>query len=187
MTPEESIRIRTGFENRLQLPELLNSMGLHGEGVEVGVQLGTFSEQFCLRWSGQKLWCVDHWPDVSVMVQAESALSDACKMTGIDHQLVRKASLDAAPYFNTGQLDFVYIDADHNFDSVKSDILAWWPKVRDGGLLCGHDFMDGCFDRCAFGDYFHYGVKSAVLEFASEVNRFVFQSRDHPPSWLIIK
>ena len=35
--------------------------------------------------------------------------------------------------------DLVFIDADHKYSSVVDDIKAWWPKVRKGGILCGHD------------------------------------------------
>jgi hypothetical protein len=36
--------------------------------------------------------------------------------------------------------DLVFIDARHDYDSVLEDIRLWWPKVRTGGMLCGHDF-----------------------------------------------
>ena len=36
--------------------------------------------------------------------------------------------------------DLVFIDALHDYDSVYEDIRLWWPKVRVGGMLCGHDF-----------------------------------------------
>ena len=38
-------------------------------------------------------------------------------------------------------LDFVFIDAQHDYDSVKKDIEIWTPKLKPGGLLSGHDYQ----------------------------------------------
>ena len=57
---------------------------------------------------------------------------------------VQKLSADAARDFADGSLDFVYIDAAHDPVSVSADIRAWWPKVKAGGFLGGHDY--GTFD-----------------------------------------
>lgn len=54
--------------------------------------------------------------------------------------LMRMHSTTAARYIANGSLDIVYIDAEHSYDSVKADIIAWIPKVRLGGILCGHDY-----------------------------------------------
>ncbi len=53
---------------------------------------------------------------------------------------VQKPSVDAAGDFADGSLDFVYIDAAHDPVSVSADIRAWWPKVKPGGFLGGHDY-----------------------------------------------
>jgi len=39
--------------------------------------------------------------------------------------------------------DLVFIDADHSFEGVKRDIELWKPHVRSGGIICGHDYING--------------------------------------------
>lgn len=48
-------------------------------------------------------------------------------------------SLDAAEKVKDESLDFVFIDADHTEAGCTADILAWAPKVKPGGWVCGHD------------------------------------------------
>jgi predicted O-methyltransferase YrrM len=53
----------------------------------------------------------------------------------------RMLSLDAAKYFADGgqTFDMVFLDARHDYASVKEDIEAWYPRLVSGGLMCGHD------------------------------------------------
>jgi hypothetical protein len=51
-----------------------------------------------------------------------------------------------------GEVDFVYIDANHDYDSVYDDIQYWYPKIKKGGVIGGHDIN-------------YYGVKKAVNVF----------------------
>lgn len=52
---------------------------------------------------------------------------------------IRKRSVAAADDV-PDQLDFVYIDADHSYEGIWSDLCAWFPKVREGGVIGGHDY-----------------------------------------------
>lgn len=53
---------------------------------------------------------------------------------------IRMSSLDASKLYEDGSLDFVFIDASHKYDDVKADIEAWYPKVKQGGIIAGHDY-----------------------------------------------
>ena len=48
-------------------------------------------------------------------------------------------SLDAAKQIPNRSMDFVIIDASHEYAYVRDDIDAWYPKVRKGGWLLGDD------------------------------------------------
>lgn len=56
------------------------------------------------------------------------------------YKYLAMTSLQAAKLFNDKSLDFVFIDASHNYINVKNDILAWKPKIKKNGILAGHDY-----------------------------------------------
>ncbi len=61
----------------------------------------------------------------------------------------RCPSLDAARSFADGSLDFIFIDADHSFEAAEQDLSVWWPKLRGGGLMAGHDYTNSPSVRAA--------------------------------------
>lgn len=103
-----------------------------------------------------KLICVDTWEgsdeefhknyikDIGGVNKLLALFIDNITNAKVDDVVtyLRASSLEAArtaKYVAT-KLNFVFIDADHHYESVKSDILAWLPNVRCGGILAGHDY-----------------------------------------------
>lgn len=54
-------------------------------------------------------------------------------------QIMRMDTKEAHKLVEDGSLDFVFIDADHTYEGCAADIANWTPKVRQGGLIAGHD------------------------------------------------
>lgn len=157
---------------RNELPVLLNARGLHGCGVEVGVKQGEYSEFLLSCWRGRHLISVDPWrEDVAESYvdianvpqpQHERFLAETRQRLsrfGSRSSIWRMTSREAAERIPRHALDFVYIDARHDYASVKEDLTAWHDRVRPGGILAGHDYLDGTL---AAGEF---GVKRAVDEF----------------------
>ena len=146
--------------------------GLPKIGVEVGVFRGQMSRRLLQNDPTLFLFMVDSWKASeegdsytstddyiarftqeqhdAVMQEAIAAVSEFANR----HKVLRMTSLEAAKEFKDGSLDFVFLDGDHSYEGVKSDIEAWWPKVRPRGMLCGHDYRE---ER-------NYGVIQAVTE-----------------------
>jgi hypothetical protein len=80
-------------------------------------------------------------------------------------EFVRRPSPDCAGMLDDGTADFVFIDADHTYEAVRADLAAWYPKVRPGGLLAGHDYANRDHEDPGRG-ITRWGVKRAVDEFA---------------------
>ena len=93
------------------------------------------------------------------------------------------ASEDAARDIAAESLDFVYLDARHDAASVTDDLRSWWPLVRPGGLIAGHDYLDGTLPEGVFG------VRSSVDAFFANLDIDVHATTDDAPwpSWLVRK
>lgn len=118
-------------------------------GVEVGVAGGDYSEVI-MRNNPQLLEMAGVDPYLSYdgykdfkRLGTFTALEQSAhqKLDKYDtYTFIKELSVDASKEFEDGELDFVYIDANHSEPYVSQDIEAWTPKVRKGGIVAGHDY-----------------------------------------------
>ena len=95
----------------------------------------------------------------------------------------------------TGQfqpiLDFLYLDARHDYCGCLEDIVAWWPLLKPGGLMSGHDFMwhhDNEWNLCSNGTRVAGGVRAAVMDWATENDfQVLVTQRDRYETWSVRK
>lgn len=128
--------------------------------VEVGSWLGTSAKFICECMKDRKavLFCVDPWiftdqtRPLAVCPEDifyEQFLSNVLHW-GLTKMIVpiRATSIEAATIHDDAPIDLVYVDGHHSREAVASDILAWWPNLREGGIMCGDDY---CWEGVAEG------------------------------------
>ena len=119
--------------------------------VEVGSFLGKSAVYMAVEIinSGKniKLDCVDHWQgseehnnndEVNLERLYEDFLENIKPVEGIINP-IRANSIDASKLYKPNSLDFIFIDASHDTDSVKADVTYWMPRLKEDGVIAGDD------------------------------------------------
>jgi len=109
-------------------------------------------------WTGAgKVGEYDHHDSVQNQTLYEEFIENMKPVEGY-YTPIREWSSNAAKLYEDNSLDFVFIDAGHEYEFVHADILAWMPKIKSGGWIAGHDYPRAP------------GVKQAVDELIKEFN-----------------
>ena len=124
-------------------------------GAEVGCSVGVTTSFLLRNCPGLFLYAVDLW-ECRASVLSDRAFEvlknyDFDEITKLFNKRTRPyenrlkvlkgVSWEMAQYVDDCSLDFVFIDADHSYESVAKDIRAWTPKLKKGGILSGHDLL----------------------------------------------
>jgi predicted O-methyltransferase YrrM len=133
--------------------------------VEVGVWKGMSAAYMAVEIINSKkdikFDCIDIWEYLDSQSDISEELFEDLyevfmkNISPVKHVItpIKELSWDGAKHYKDKSLDFVFIDAAHDYESVKKDIIAWFPKIKEGGTIAGHDYT-WCDD-----------VKKAVHEF----------------------
>ena len=191
---------------RDDLGKLLESEGFT-VGIELGVQSGYYSKTILSHWkSCERYYLVDIWQQQENYMdganvnnhQQESLFKGAqalLKPWQDKAVFLRKYTSQAVHDVPDNSVDFVYVDARHDYCGATEDIELYWPKLKAGGLMTGHDYKLASegpagddWSVCADGSKHPGAVRGAVDEFAAKHGfQVVVTYRDDWNTWMIRK
>jgi hypothetical protein len=105
--------------------------------------------------------------------------------TYLNVDIIVDFSVEAAKQFEDGYFDFVYIDASHTYEAVVADLEAWYPKIRKGGMIAGHDYHN----VIGFAGK-RLNCKDGIDDFAKKVGKedaLMITMKDWPTSFFFVK
>lgn len=104
---------------------------------------------------------------------------------------IRMDGIEASKLFPDNHFDFIYIDAQHDYESAVKNIAAWLPKVKKGWFLGGHDYYDGPWEvnEGGISVMIDVGVKRAVDEVVKDkkLKLVTCGNKDRTLSWILKK
>ena len=138
--------------------QLLRLLPQGGEVAEIGVANGDFSQDILTEARPRRLHLIDPWEhhdrtDYAKDLNNVSASEQDARFNAvlarfraqIDGGIVkvhRDYAEDAAIFFGSGQLDWIYVDGMHTGDAAYNDLVTYGPKIRDDGFIVGHDYTN---------------------------------------------
>lgn len=181
-------------------------------GVELGSYKGDFASHILNNWNGN-LVCIDLFDrednfDLNKVngfyandVQKNTVLNNFNHSTRNNRNnllTIQSDTVNAAKFFPDNYFDFIYIDADHRYESVIKEMHAWYPKLKSNGLFSGHDYLPNFDHSLKNNNIFQphnasefvgeFGVNTAVIEF-TQLHNLSYQLTNEPywKSWYLFK
>jgi Methyltransferase domain len=156
---------------------------------EVGVAEAYFSEHILKHWNPSHHYLIDNWGTLATFGDGafdqdwHNKNYDAAmkRMLPFEDKItvLRGLSWRMAQKIKDNSLDLVYLDAGHSLEDVRKDLEAFYPKVKAGGIVAGHDFVN-----------LDYGVFQAVGEFTLMRNiipKLIPENKDEDAGFYFIK
>ena len=138
------------FTFPLLYSEMVKRFSSESHFVEIGSWKGMSAAYMAVEIANSdkdiKFDCVDIWAmhegsDIEIKGDTlyETFLNNIAPVKHIINPIRKDSSLTAEDY-QDNSIDFVFIDGDHSYEGCKKDILAWKSKIKENGVLAGHDY-----------------------------------------------
>jgi Methyltransferase domain len=180
MSNAHKLNLKDAFNKEAAGQSLIHLINLVCKQDCVGAEIGLLkAETFCLILQNcpgiKKMYGIDSWkpweceltaPDFSyrmVFDEADSAFVKAMAYYNIQYQsgcsekavILEEDTSTAVKKIDDGELDFVFLDAYNSYDQAAREIREWYPKVKSGGIIAGHDWWS-------------FEIQRAIKEFFDE-------------------
>lgn len=150
-TPTQTI---PSAKTRDDLAKLIQAHTNFTTAVEVGVKAGVFAENNLRHWTNCKTYkLVDVWDhqenykdSANVDKDKQNKILEKTRrrmepfVDKVNVEYFKMLSTEAAKLIAKESIDFIYIDARHDYCGVMEDLEAYWPLLRPGGIIAGHDY-----------------------------------------------
>lgn len=200
--------IPNNINNRSEIGLFLDKQKFKS-GIEVGVKRGGYADSLISKWSYcRKYIMIDPWlkqnfyDDYANVPNTEQnrifnmAMNVVNKYSNrVEFIILRTTSENAIPYLKGNFYDYIYLDARHDYISVKNDINMYFALLKPGGIIAGHDYLDSTkvagnewlLDSKGKKNSDFKAVKSAVDEFAYKYKLNITLTNEKNKSWMIRK
>jgi predicted O-methyltransferase YrrM len=187
MEEKDIIEMMGNIKHRI-FPRAFERLGVKGNnliGAEIGIYKGEHALSLLENLNIKKLYLIDPYSDYGeenedygiASLNLSEMIADK-KLRKYKDKIVKVKKLSSRCLEDIpNELDFVYIDGNHDYDFVKEDIENYYPKIKKGGIIGGHDFYNGFAKD-------HDGVIRAVIEFSVKNN---LQLNAELPDWWVVK
>ena len=177
---ENRIKLQQKHVNNLKVvldrEALIKLLPKDGIVAELGVDEGDFSSKILTLSNPKKLYLIDAWGSKRYneykMRKVEKRFKDYIRSGRV---IIKRGISDVIlKTFEDASFDWVYIDTAHSYEQTKKELELCRLKVKDGGLISGHDYCMGNIDKAL-----HYGVVQAVNQFCVKYNwEFIFLTHE---------
>ena len=165
------------IETRIDLPSLV--LEKNPIGVELGVARGIFSKKIINKYNFKTFYMIHRWRSIKSISRYLKLIKYSNQITKTEVITLRGMFNEFVSSFSDNFFDFIYIDGcAHTGQKKGQTIRDWLPKIKDNGVICGHDYCE------------EYPKTKHYVDLIGEENNFninVIGNTDGHASWYYTK